>query len=178
MFGIFGWRCNYSGLSPSALNCRLHSVGGSRSRSTPMPRGRRPSNSKLEGRHPIGSIRFPERGRRVLLALSFQEAAQCLRWVKTGKAPCEHMFSALPLRADIAQRSRHVRFVPKGDVTPVYSITPSTVASNLEGSFRPNVLAVLSRRFSLSVPYWLPWTFVHLQRGGADDEDDFGTNPK
>src|SRR6266404_5138671 len=66
----------------------------------------------------------------------------------------------------------------KGDVTPVYSITPSTVASNLEGSFRPNVLAVLSRRFSLSVPYWLPWTIVHLQRGGADDEDDFGTNPK
>src|SRR6476646_11637530 len=33
-------------------------------------------------------------------------------WIKTGKAPCEHMFSALPLRADIAQRSRHVRFVP------------------------------------------------------------------
>ena len=70
------------------------------------------------------------------------------------------------------------RFVPIGDVTPVYSITPSTVASNLEGSFRPNVLAVLSRRFSLSVPYWLPWTIVHLRRGGADDEDDFGTNPK
>ncbi len=103
---------------------------------------------------------------------------ECRIRVKTGKAPCEHMFSALPLRADIAQRSRHVRFVPKGDVTPVYSITPSTVASNLEGSFRPNVLAVLSRRFSLSVPYWLPWTIVHLQRGGADDEDDFGTNPK
>jgi hypothetical protein len=37
-------------------------------------------------------------------------------------------------------------------VTPVYSITLSTVASNLDGSFRPNVLAVLSRRFSLSVP--------------------------
>jgi hypothetical protein len=36
-------------------------------------------------------------------------------WVKTGKAPCEHMFSALPLRADIAQRSRHVRFVPTSD---------------------------------------------------------------
>src|SRR5712672_2989518 len=59
-----------------------------------------------------------------------------------------------------------VRFVPIGDVTPVYSITPSTVASNLEGGFRPNVLAVLSRRFSLSVPYWLPWTFVHLQGVG------------
>ncbi len=38
---------NYSGLSPSASNCRLHSVGGSRSRSMPMPRGRRPSTAAL-----------------------------------------------------------------------------------------------------------------------------------
>src|SRR5438874_3651641 len=30
-------------------------------------------------------------------------------WVKTGKAQWEDMFSALPLRADIAQCSRHVR---------------------------------------------------------------------
>src|ERR1700676_102903 len=37
----------YSGLSPSASNCRLHSVGGSRSRSTPMPRGKRPSIAAL-----------------------------------------------------------------------------------------------------------------------------------
>src|SRR5712672_2382822 len=37
--------------------------------------------------------------------------------VKTGKARCEHMFSALPLRADIAQCSRHVRFVPIGDIS-------------------------------------------------------------
>ena len=37
---------------------------------------------------------------------------QRLLWVKTGKAQCEHMFSALPLIADIAQCSRHVRFVP------------------------------------------------------------------
>jgi hypothetical protein len=36
-------------------------------------------------------------------------------WVKTGKAQCEHMFSALPLRADIAQQTRHVRFVPTRD---------------------------------------------------------------
>jgi hypothetical protein len=47
MFGVLGWRCSYSGLSPSASNCRLHSVGGSRSRSTPMPRGRRPSTAAL-----------------------------------------------------------------------------------------------------------------------------------
>jgi hypothetical protein len=36
-------------------------------------------------------------------------------WVKTGKAQCEHMFSAVALIADIAQRSQHVRFVPIGD---------------------------------------------------------------
>src|SRR6266481_4323873 len=35
--------------------------------------------------------------------------------VKIGKAQCEQMFSALPLRADIAQCSRHVRFVPIED---------------------------------------------------------------
>src|ERR1700730_8637941 len=34
---------------------------------------------------------------------------------KTGKAQCEQMFSALPLRADIVQYSRHVRFVPATD---------------------------------------------------------------
>jgi hypothetical protein len=38
---------SYSGLSPSASNCRLHSAGGSRSRSMPMPRGRRPSTAAL-----------------------------------------------------------------------------------------------------------------------------------
>src|SRR6202795_882511 len=38
---------SYSGLRPSASNCRPHSVGGSRSRSIPMPRGRRPSTAAL-----------------------------------------------------------------------------------------------------------------------------------
>src|SRR5258706_8619842 len=32
---------------------------------------------------------------------------------------CEHMFSALPLRADIAEQSRHVRFVPKSDIASI-----------------------------------------------------------
>jgi len=40
-------RGNYSELSPSASNCRLHSVGGFTSRSMPMPRGRRPSTAAL-----------------------------------------------------------------------------------------------------------------------------------
>ena len=46
-FGTLGRCCSYSGLSPSASNCWLHSVGGSRSRSMPMPRGRRPSTAAL-----------------------------------------------------------------------------------------------------------------------------------
>jgi hypothetical protein len=33
-------------------------------------------------------------------------------WVKTGKAQREQMFSALPLKPDIAEYGRHVRFVP------------------------------------------------------------------
>src|SRR6266446_6491167 len=37
-------------------------------------------------------------------------------WVKTGKAQCEHMFSALPSKADVAQCSRHVSKVPRGDI--------------------------------------------------------------
>src|SRR5712671_2973867 len=38
-------------------------------------------------------------------------------WVKTGKAPCEHMISALPPKADSSRTSLHVRFVPIDDVT-------------------------------------------------------------
>jgi integrase/recombinase XerD len=47
VIGIFDRRGSYSGLRPSASNCRPHSVGGSRSRSMPMPRGRRPSTAAL-----------------------------------------------------------------------------------------------------------------------------------
>jgi hypothetical protein len=36
---------NYRGFSPRTSNCRLHSAGASRSRSTPMPRGKRPSTA-------------------------------------------------------------------------------------------------------------------------------------
>jgi len=41
----------------------------------------------------------------------------CPKWVKTGKAHCEDMFSALLPRADIAHCSRHVCFVPTTEVT-------------------------------------------------------------
>jgi hypothetical protein len=35
----------YRAFNPRASNCRLHSAGASRSRSTPMPRGKRPSTA-------------------------------------------------------------------------------------------------------------------------------------
>jgi hypothetical protein len=38
---------NYCGFNPSAPNCWSHSVGASRNRSTPMPRGNRPSTAAL-----------------------------------------------------------------------------------------------------------------------------------
>jgi hypothetical protein len=41
---------------------------------------------------------------------------KCQFWVKPGKAPCEHMFSGLPPRADITLRTRYVRFVPTAEV--------------------------------------------------------------
>ena len=36
--------------------------------------------------------------------------------VKTGKAQCEHIISALPPKADSSQTSRHVRKVPRADM--------------------------------------------------------------
>lgn len=51
LFGLFLSRAKrclyYGGLSPRFSNCRRHSAGASRSRSTPMPRGRRPSTAAL-----------------------------------------------------------------------------------------------------------------------------------
>src|SRR6202166_5329373 len=63
-------------------------------RSTPLSPAAQPALQYSAGRAGIAEVRFG---------------------VKTGKAQCEHMFSALPLRADIAEQSRHVRFVPTGD---------------------------------------------------------------
>jgi len=73
-FGILGRRCNYSGLSPSASNCRLHSVGGSRSRSTPMARGRRPSTDALTR---LGARKASEMVILTCRTLHFSRAQSC-----------------------------------------------------------------------------------------------------
>jgi len=42
---------------------------------------------------------------------------ECPLRVKLRKTQCEQMFSALPLKPDIAEYGRHVRFVPSADIT-------------------------------------------------------------
>jgi len=55
--------------------------------------------------------------------------------------------SALPPKADIAERDRDVRFVPKADILRrskviLYSITSSVRPRSGSGILRPNALAV------------------------------------
>jgi hypothetical protein len=47
-----------------------------------------------------------------LLKFGLQRTAGPYRWVKTGKAQCEHMFSAVHPTTDIAKILPNVRFVP------------------------------------------------------------------
>src|SRR5882672_5754794 len=61
------------------------------------------------------------------------------KWVKLGKAHCEDMFSALPLRADIAHCGRHVRFVPRTDIRHASQSLENAVI------WRPGTLGVLGR---------------------------------
>jgi hypothetical protein len=60
------------------------------------------------------------------------------------KQTLEHLraMSALPPKADIAERDRHVRFVPIADIASLYSITSSAVAWNDGGTLRLRALAV------------------------------------
>ena len=50
--------------------------------------------------------------------------------------------SALPLKADILRKRRHVSKVPAGDLVR-YSITSSARASSVGGIVKPRALAVL-----------------------------------
>ena len=66
-------------------------------------------------------LQLRERNESPFLAMAYVPAVIAFRAerrlrVKTGKAQCEQMFSTLPLRADIAEQSRHVRFVPLSDM--------------------------------------------------------------
>src|SRR6266436_1808744 len=48
-----------------------------------------------------------------IITIRFAAIRQCRKRVKIGKAPCEHMFSAVHPTTDIAKMLRHVCFVPK-----------------------------------------------------------------
>src|SRR6516165_4746402 len=69
---------------------------------------------------------------------------------QSGRRPQHHLqtfgkpnrMSALPPKADIRDTRRHVRFGPKGDIPPTYSITSPARASTDCGTLRPSVLAV------------------------------------
>jgi hypothetical protein len=50
--------------------------------------------------------------------------------------------SALPPKADIAERNWDVCFVPKADIQVLYSITSSATASSDDGTVILNILAV------------------------------------
>jgi hypothetical protein len=51
--------------------------------------------------------------------------------------------SALPPKADMCGAKRDVRFVPKADIPPAYSITSSARESTDGGIVRPSAFAVL-----------------------------------
>jgi hypothetical protein len=61
--------------------------------------------------HLIGEIRASERGWEVTKGTT----SPCPSRVKLRRTQCEQMFSGLPLKADIAQCSRHVSKVPLAD---------------------------------------------------------------
>ena len=68
--------------------------------------------------------------------------------VKRRNTLREQMFSALPLTADIAQRRRHVRFVPRKRLMHCsneqrHSITSSALSTINGGTERPSAFAVL-----------------------------------
>jgi hypothetical protein len=62
------------GFNPRASNCRLHCAGASRSRSTPMPRGKRPSTAAVTR---SGARNASEMVRLTCRALHFWRAAIC-----------------------------------------------------------------------------------------------------
>jgi hypothetical protein len=71
----------------------------------------------------------------------------CPSWVKLRRTQCEHMFSGLPLLADIARSSRHVSKVPLPDSctaanTPLFDDLVARTRS-AGGASRPRAFAVL-----------------------------------
>src|SRR5258708_35099563 len=81
----------------------------------------RPTNSrrcmstpKFRRRHTAARNEYIDRADTVIGGSTAMRCG-CLRWVKTGKAQGEHMFSAFPLKADIAGFQAQTERLPCGD---------------------------------------------------------------
>src|SRR6516165_8660127 len=80
---------------------------------------------------------------------------RCRLWVKSRHWGNVRLMSALPPKADIHRRERHVRFVPKADILHCgkkrrYSITSSARESSAAGTSSPSTFAVLRLITSLN----------------------------
>jgi hypothetical protein len=62
------------------------------------------------------------------------------------------MFSALPLRADIAQRTRHVRFVPTGDTPAIGLCLPPTSMRTVVSPLATNTQAPPGTKQAAATP--------------------------
>jgi hypothetical protein len=61
--------------------------------------------------------------------IDYLQSTRTLRW----KAHYEHMFSALPLKADITLRTRYVRFVPTAEVAALFLVSAPIVPAREMG---------------------------------------------
>ena len=116
---------NYCGFNPSASNCRLHSAGASRSRSTPMPRSKRPSTAAL--------TRSGARKASEILALSHRTLQ---KWRARGIGPTFMKFSRT-IRYPVAEL---VVWTEQNRATPARSIHQRETLMNNRQNADPDAL--------------------------------------
>src|SRR5215469_1620199 len=66
-------------------------------------------------------------GRREAACVAAKLGRLCPLWVISGHDCHEVAMSALPPKADIAERRGHVRFCPKADIRPEFSLAEQSV---------------------------------------------------
>jgi hypothetical protein len=86
----------------------------------------------------------------VMVGSSVPDRLACRQWVKLRRTHCEQMFSALLLRADIAQCSRHVSKVPLA-TNAVQQITSYSITSSARAGVLPDRMST-PRRPDAGVP--------------------------
>src|SRR6266487_702779 len=71
------------------------------------------------------------------------QSTLCLRWVMSGNALMEHMFSGPPPKADISEARQDFRLVARGDLGGDYSMTWSARNARPVGKSKPMAFAAL-----------------------------------